>query len=55
MRIGRDKFMEKVVEYVNERINIPFISERTEARIFRSIILLVLDAIDALLDEKYEE
>jgi len=42
-----DLIIKEIASKVNKKVNIPFLSERTEQKLFESIVRTVLEVLDA--------
>ena len=47
-----DKMQEKIVKALNDNVDIPFISEKTEGKILNAIYDSIEDVVKAALEEK---
>jgi hypothetical protein len=47
-----EQLVDEIARKVNDKVNIPLLSERTEQALFRSIIKAVLDVFDELVFAK---
>ena len=51
-KIFDDKLQEKIVSKLNENVDIPFISEKTEAKVLNAIYDSIEDVVKEVMKEK---